>query len=253
MNQEDRRMWLQFRHRYYTLSIMEYGLIFIQAIGYIICFMYVTFTFFEYQLPDIPLSTKAYRLSIKVDYMNVLCLILSIFLAFPRPKRLKQRFKLKLALIFLKDNDKDKVSYKKDIINEAKEFITEVDKYYQKKKEPTSEDKIVPHEKRMVLRKRMIEIGIPGVSILTAFLIFYFGWNVPQVASIDLFIGYVLVIFEAWYYQSLLKKEDVKMFSENQKIMIDEGVIKLSSKKLGTKKSKKKIVKKKSFTKNSLF
>ena len=225
MDRDDRRLLLQFQHRYYTLSIMEYGLITLQAIGLTICFLYVLFIFLQYPLPDIPLPVMAYKLSIKAEYMNVLCFIVSIFLAFPRPKWVKeQRFKLSLGIEYLREGDKEKASYKKDIIDEAATFVTEVDQYYQKKKQNTRKEKIVPHEKRMVMRKGMITVGIPAVSVLTAVLIFLFGWNVPQVAVVDLILGGGLVIAEARYYQYLLKKEGICMFSENQIRLIDEGV-----------------------------
>lgn len=224
MNSNDKKLIVQVKHRYNILVCIESFLIFLQTVGLLLCFTYVVSVYLLFELPDIPVSTGAYHLNIKSNDMNVICMIISVLLIFSRPKGLKdKRIKLKLAKKYLEKNG-EKADFQKDIIEKSRNIITDVDRYYQKKKDKKTKEKIVPHEKRMVLRQRMILLGIPGISILTAVLIFGFGWNVPQTASIDLIIGYFLVIFEAQYYQILLKKEGVKIFSDMHRDMIEEGV-----------------------------
>lgn len=248
MNSNDKRLLTQVKHRYYILVCIEIILIFLQAIGLLLCFAYIVSVYLGYKLPDIPVSTGAYHLSIKAEDMNVICIVISVLLIFSRPKGLKEkRITMNLAKNYLEKNE-EKADYQESIIENSKSIITDVDRYYQKKKDKKSKEQILPHEKRMVMRQRMIALGIPGVSILTAVLIFGFGWNVPQTASIDLIIGYSLVIFEAWYYQILLKKEGVEMFSDLHRVMIEEGVKKgLICKKLVVRRNEKKMSKKERF------
>lgn len=244
MNKYEKKLLSQIKHRYYNLVCIEVFLILLQTIGLLLCFGYIISTYLGYKLPDIPVSTGVYHFSIKEKDMNLICMIISILLFFSRPKSLKdKRITVKLAKKYLKSGEK--ADYNKSVIKDAKNIITDIDRYHQKKKD---KEETLPHEKRMVMRKRIIFFGISGISILSIILIFIFGWNVPQTASINLLIGYSLVIFEAQYYQILLKRKGIKMFSNLHRDMIEEGVKKeFVSTELVIKRRKKKKSKKERF------
>lgn len=156
MNSNDKKLIVQVKHRYNILVCIESFLIFLQTVGLLLCFAYVVSVYLRFELPDIPVSTGAYHLNIKSNDMNVICMIISVLLIFSRPKGLKdKRIKLKLAKKYLEKNG-EKADFQKDIIEKSRNIITDVDRYYQKKKDKKTKEKIVPHEKRMVLRQRMI-------------------------------------------------------------------------------------------------
>lgn len=218
----DKEKLLQFKHRYYTLLIKEMARIIIQMIGMVICALYVCANFLGWKMQDIFIHLGNASIFIEEDYFNLICFVISIFLLIARPQKAREAIsELRLALGFIK-NGITGSDYQKIIISKAETYISEVDMAYGKKKSG-HEDDIEPHEKRMVFRKWMILISIPAISILTAIMIFVFNWNVPQVASLDLLIGYLLVIYEAYYYQIQLKKDDIQVMTEKYKNILVKG------------------------------
>ena len=218
----DEERLLQFKHRYYSLFIKELVRIMIQMLGMVICALYVFANFFEWKIQDIFIHLGNASIFIENDYFNVICLVISIFLLISRPQKAREAItELRLALGYIK-NGITGSDYQKIIISKAETYISEVDMAYGKKK-TGHEDDIEPHEKRMVFRKWMIIISIPAISILTTVMIFVFNLNVPQAASLDLLIGYLLVIYEAHYYQIQLKKDDIQVMTEKYKNILVKG------------------------------
>ena len=227
MNSESRensKNLVMFRHRLRMLLLCEGGLIILQLAGMMICAAFVVSNFFGWQLGTLTIATKHFTFLFNDRYLNILCFIISILLIFSRPVNLREQINvLKMAIEYLSRNNGVVVNdYEKDIIEKAKGYVTEAEIVMQKKLEGR-EDEIEPHERRMVLRKRMIIFGIPGISILTVILLFGCGWNIPQMASVNLLIGYALVMLEAYYYQLQLKKANISVMSERHKKIIKKS------------------------------
>ena len=218
MRDENERKLFRFEHRSKFLKAIELLLKLLQVVGMLVCFSYVLFNYSKMEWQDIPFGTKHAMFLIKKDYMDVICFVISILLGFSRPEWLsKQIIALDMAIGYLKASKGGKLpSYKEMAINIAEQYITEVEIAADKKQ---NEEEIEPHEKRMVFRRRMIIGGIIGLSVLTTVL-FFFGWNIPQIASIDLLLGYAMVIIEAYYYQVELKKAGIETFSDSHKAII---------------------------------
>lgn len=218
MRDENERKLFRFEHRSKFLKAIELLLKLLQIAGMLVCFSYVLFNYSEMEWQDIPFGTKYATFLIKKDYMDVICFVISILLGFSRPDWLsKQIIALDMAIGYLKASKGGKLpSYKEMAINIAEQYITEVEVAADKKQ---SKEEIEPHEKRMVFRRRMIIGGIIGLSVLTIVL-FFFGWNIPQIASIDLLLGYAMVMIEAYYYQVELKKAGIETFSDSHKAII---------------------------------
>lgn len=215
MNTEEKGLLNQFRHRYVSLCILRICMIFFQILILLTCSFYVLANLMKWEIPNFFIGIGINRISFKAEYWDVICFLFSIFSFFTVPGNLKEQItNLYLAIKYLKEEKR--TSFQKEVIEQAKGVVGEVDlafdKFLQGKKE-----EIEPHEKRMVLRRGLIVFGIIGISILTTVLIFKYGWNVPKVASIDLFIGYLLVIFEAYFYQIELKKAKIVLMEEEHK------------------------------------
>lgn len=217
----NQNMLRQFTHRLYALKAKEFLLMTLQIVGITICTLYVLANFFHVQINDKYIIMGRYLILFKANHFSLLCFILAILLALPRPANLREQINtLRLAIRYLKlEKDLQNVDSNKMVIQQAIAYTTEVDSAYAKRKTGYS-DQIEPHEKRMVVRKWMIVLGIPGISILSAILVFVCGWNIPQIASIDLLLGYSLVMIEAYYYQLALKKAKIDLMSDNYKSCI---------------------------------
>lgn len=217
----NQNMLRQFTHRLYALKAKECLLITLQVVGMLICTVYVLTNFFHIQISDKYIIIGQYLILFKANYFSLSCFILAILLALPRPANLREQINtLKLAIRYVgHEIDLQNVDSIKMVIQQADAYTTEVDSAYAKRKTGHS-DQIEPHEKRMVVRKWMIILGIPGISILSAILVFMCGWNIPQIASIDLLLGYSLVMIEAYYYQFALKKANIDLMSDNYKSCI---------------------------------
>lgn len=215
------KLLIQLRHRYNQLRISELFLIFLQIIGIGICTLYVIANFFNISGNDYLLQMTYFTFYFKYDYLNAICLFISVILMFSRPFALSCKInELRLAIKYLENEASfGSTEFQRKVIERTKSYITDDDKEYQKRKTKEKET-IEPHEKRMALRHKMIVLGIPGISILTGSLIFGLGWNVPEVVVVDLLIGYGLVIYEAYFYQKELKNKEAVVFSDKHKQMI---------------------------------
>lgn len=208
----------QFKHRKNTLIVANTVLIILQIIAMGICFLYVCTNFVKWNLLNSEMKYISFLY--RENFMNVLCFVLSIILFFPRPKKWTvQITALKKAIKYLEQANR--LDFQENLIEKAKSFITDVDIVYEKKK-VGEKNKIEPHENRMVMRRNLIILGIIGISALTLVLIFVFKWNIPQVASVDLIIGYGLVMYEAHYYQIVLKRSGISLMSEKYKDIVKE-------------------------------
>ena len=218
----------QMRHRYRMLLAKDMGLMLFQIMGIAICAYYVYMSCMGFQIKGFEVNVGNQILQFKSGYMKVLCFILSIFLLLSRPKLIRERITdLKLAIKYISSGE-ELASYQEMLVTLAESYIEEVDVAYSKKKSGQV-DKIEPHEKRMVFRWWMIVLSIPVISILSAILVFICGMNIPQMAAVDLLIGYILVICEAHYYQVVLKKAGIFVLMENHKKIIVNQEIKEES------------------------
>ena len=191
MNAEEKRLLRQIEYCYFSSRILRICISIVQIFMMTICAFWVLANLFEWEITELFIGTGINRIEIKPNYWKVICFVLSMFLFLAVPSSLKEKVTtLKLARIYLKKEKR--TTAQNDIIEQAKKYIDEVAQAFSKYCEGKT-DEIEPHEKRMVLRKILIILGIVGISILTILLIFKYGWNVPQVAAVDLLIGYILV------------------------------------------------------------
>lgn len=220
MNAEEKRLSKQIEYCYFSSRILRICIGIVQIFMMAICGFWVLANLFEWEITELFIGTGINRIEIKPNYWNVICFVLSMFSFFTVPNGLKEKLTtLKLARIYLKKEKR--TTAQNDIIEQAKKYIDEVAQAFSKYCEGKT-DEIEPHEKRMVLRKILIILGIVGISILTILLIFKYGWNVPQVAAVDLLIGYILVILEAYLYQVELRKAQILLLGEkHEKIIAD--------------------------------
>lgn len=214
----------ELKHRCHILRLEELGLILLQLVGLGSCTIFIISNLFNWTIGNLIISTRYYIFTLKGEYLSPFCFVISILLAIPRPENLRNKINVLNPAIHILRTKKNFSSWENSIIEQAKAYITEVDKYHQKKKEGR-EHEIEPHEKRMVLRKRMIIFGIPGFIILTLFLIIVFGCTLPQIIAIDMALGYSMVIIESAYYQGELKKADVLVMTEKYKEKIIDELI----------------------------
>ncbi len=215
-----------FKYRYYFLKTLNGLLIFIAVIGMLICGFYTCADWLGISLKNFYISLGKVTIEFEVYYWGILCFILSIFLSFSRPPKLRKQLSvLKQAIKYLHDSMLYKIpllEYQKKIIELANTYVTEAEIAIIKEISGKTNE-IRPHEKRMFFRRCLIILGISGIAILTATLIFVLGWNIPKTAAVDCLIAYVLVVVEAYYYQVQLRKAGVQMFSnQNKKIILKE-------------------------------
>lgn len=218
MNTEEKGLLNQFRHRYISLVILRLFIYVVQIFLLLTCAFFVLSNLVGKEINDFSIGIGVNRIWVKQEYWSVICFLFSIFSFATVPKNMKEQIvNISLALKYLKL--KKRTSAQKEVIIQAKKHVDEVDitvdKILQGK-----EEEIEPHEKRMFLRRLLIIFGISGISILTVVLIFVFGWNIPKVASIDLIIGYILIMFEAYYYQLGLRKKKIGLLEEKHKNII---------------------------------
>lgn len=209
----------ELRYRYHILLMKEMGLVFLQMVGMGCCTLYVLCNFYGWEIGDFTINTTYYTFIFRGDYLSPLCLVLSVLLVIPRPADLIYKINILRSAIKCLTRKKNISDSEENTIRVAKTFITDIDRAHQKKKEGR-DNEIKPHEKRMVLRKRMIIFGIPGLVILTFILIGLLGFTFPQIIAVDMVLGYTMVLYESFYYQTQLKEAHVSVMTKYHKEII---------------------------------
>lgn len=215
---------IKLKYRRHILRSKEIGLILLQIMGLVSCTLYVLSNFLSWSIGNFVINTKYYTFILRGEYLSSFCLVLSILLAIPRPANLRSKINELNTAIKLLIRKKKLSDWENNIINLASTYVKDIDIAYEKKISG-KKDELEPHEKRMVLRKRLIVFGILGIIILTILLIGMFGCTFPQIVAIDMAIGYSMVIFESFYYQKELKKAHIYVMTDEHREIIEVNTI----------------------------
>lgn len=188
-----------------------------------ICFYFIITSYLGNGLvPTSLVSIGSLNFHIQSYYGGVICFILSIVSFFISPQKTTQIItELRLAIQYLEYKKRNKTLYgfQWDAINRAVNHVTEVEIGKAKKKAGDIE-KITPHEKRMIFRQRSIIGGFCFACILSIALLLN-GVTFPVIAGIDCILIYIIVLFEAEYYQIQLRKSGIVFFNRNHHNTID--------------------------------
>lgn len=207
---EDKTLLGELNYRLFNLRVRSIGYRVLQFLVTSFCAAYV-FNNSEStkKLLDI-FNIGDYVFTFNGDYWSYLCLILSVALAIPWPANAREKINIiRPAIKAIGSGGRS--TWEKNIINRAKVLITDVDRAHQKKKEGR-DNEIVPHERRMVMRRNLKIYGIPAFILLTIIQIF-FNWNFPYIVACDLIVGYIMVIYDSLYYQLQLKNYEVAVMT----------------------------------------
>lgn len=196
-----------FNYKLHRLVISERILILLELIGFIAIFLFIIKT-------NVNIDNNFHTENTK---QGLIAFMISIIMALKNSSTIRKKKNLiKIYLTSLKIEKSDEMI--RNYFNNAMQIIKPIDIHLGKQK---SGEKIKLHDRREIIRWKMKNYGITFMIVIAVLIVFILKLNLPILLAWESLIAYAIVMAEFFYYQYIINKEGINVFTYKHKNLIN--------------------------------